>query len=206
MDEAPSPQTTDAQPLSSSSQATVCAICQAPISPGEPVTPCPGCKAEYHAECWTENKGCAIYGCSEVPATEGRAAVETPVAYWGQEYKPCPVCNAQILAAAVRCRQCGSVFQTARPLGSAEFSIAASQEAQAPRLRRTIIWLFILCVVPFTAPVAAVIGLIWRHSHQEEIRKLPSLYSALAHIGVGVGIFQTVAIVIVTVLFTLLRS
>jgi len=206
MGEAPLIPTPDAQAPGSPEPSALCAICQTPISPEESRTACPGCKAEYHDECWTENKGCAIYGCSQVPATEGRAAVETPISYWGQEYKPCPVCNAQILAAALRCRQCGSVFQTARPLGSAEFSIAASQEAQAPRLRRSIVWLFILCLVPFTAPVAAVVGLIWRHSRQEEIRKLPSLYGALAHIGVGVGVFQTAAIVILAVLFTLLRS
>jgi len=206
MGEATLPPAAAAQTPDPTPPSAICAICQTPISPDESRSSCPGCKAEYHNECWTENKGCAIYGCSQVPATEGRAAVEMPVAYWGQEYKPCPVCNAQILAAAVRCRQCGSVFQTARPIGSAEFSIAAFQEAQAPRLRRHILWLFILCLVPFTAPVAAVVGLIWRQSRQEDIRKLPSLYGALAHIGVGVGVFQTAAIVILAVVFTLLHS
>jgi hypothetical protein len=132
--------------------------------------------------------------------------VEVPVAYWGQEYKPCPVCSAQILAAALRCRKCGTIFKTARPLESDEFSKAVSQEASAPRLRRSIVWLFILCVVPFTAPVAGVVALLWRHSRQEDIRRLSSIYSALALIAVVVGLFQTVAIVVLGALFTLFRA
>jgi hypothetical protein len=206
MDEAPLSPTAESNVTEPPASSILCAICQTAIAPEAPRTDCPGCKAQYHAECWAENKGCAVYGCSQVPATEGRAAVEVPVAYWGQEYKPCPVCNTQILAAAVRCRHCGSVFQTARPLDSSEFSIAASHEAQAPRLRRSIIWLFVLCLIPFTAPVAAIIGLIWRHSRVEEIRKLPSLYGALANIGVGVGVVQTVVIVLLAMVFSLLRS
>jgi hypothetical protein len=141
-----------------------------------------------------------------VPPTEGRSTLEIPVAYWGQEKKPCPVCNALILAAAMRCRSCGAIFQTARPLDSAEFTSAASHEIQAPRLRRIIVFLFVLCLIPFTAPVAGIVALIWFQSRGEAIRKLPSLYSALIKIGIGVAFFQTTAVVLLAVLFMLLRS
>ena len=199
------PAPADAAPVPRPDEAR-CAICQTPIAAGESKTSCPGCQAEYHAECWNENGGCAVYGCDRVPPTEGRAAIEIPVAYWGQENKPCPVCGAQILAAAVRCRHCGAVFQSARPLDSAEFSRAASDEARAPRLRRQIVWLFVLCLIPFSAPIAAVVGLVWLQSRQDQIQKLPSLYGALAKIGVGVGFFQTAAIVLLALLFTLRHS
>ncbi len=141
----------------------LCAICQTPLGPteNEPTTTCPACDAKYHADCWLQNGGCAVYGCAQVPATEGRASIEIPVGYWGQEHKPCPVCNAQILAAALRCRHCGTVFPTARPLGSAEYSRATSQEAQSPRVRRIVLWLFVLCLIPFSAPIAAVVGFGW---------------------------------------------
>src|SRR5512138_2081358 len=89
---------------------SLCAICQSSLEPPSELTRCPECQSAYHADCWQENGGCAIYGCAQVPATEGRAALEIPAAYWGQEEKPCPACGRQILAAAVRCRHCGATF------------------------------------------------------------------------------------------------
>src|SRR5579872_4876548 len=98
-----------------------CAICLSPIGPEDEKTVCPSCNAVYHAECWKENGGCAVYGCAQVPAIEKRQAIEIPVSYWGQENKKCPSCGNEILAAAVRCRHCGTVFQSARPQESDEF-------------------------------------------------------------------------------------
>jgi hypothetical protein len=181
----------------------LCAICQSVLSEGEAKVACPDCHAEYHAECWEENHGCAIYGCAQVPATEGRSAIEVPIAYWGQENKACPVCRKEILAAAVRCRHCGAIFQSARPLATDEFSRSAAWKAHSPLLRRKIVWFFVLCVIPFTAPVAAVVGWFWRQSHGEEIDNLPSLYPALLTISLAVGFFQTAAIVVLTLLFAL---
>lgn len=186
--------------------AGLCAICQSPILEGEANTNCPGCQAGYHADCWNENQGCAVYGCANVPATEGRRSIEVPVGYWGQEYKPCPVCNRQILAAAVRCRNCGTTFQTARPLDSTEFSRSASLQAQAPRLRKTIIWMFVFCLIPFTAPFGAVTAWIWSHSRREEIESLPSLYGALNKIGPIIGAVETGVIAIIGTLFALMRT
>jgi len=188
---------TEAEPL--------CAICQSALSPEEAKIVCPDCHTEYHADCWQENQGCALYGCARVPATEGRSAIEIPTAYWGQENKACPVCQKEILAAAVRCRHCGAIFQTAQPLASDEFSRAAAVKAQSPRLRRIIVWYFVLCIIPFTAPVAALAGWFWRQSHRDEIETLPSLYPALLAISLIVGLLQTVTMVILTMLFTLVR-
>lgn len=202
----PVPSAAGANAGAATGERTLCAICQTPIADGDARTECSGCHAGYHEECWKENGGCAVYGCSNVPATEGRTAIEVPVAYWGQENKPCPVCNAQILAAALRCRHCGTVFQTARPVDSAEFSRTASHQAQAPRLRRNIIILFVLCLIPLTAPVCAIIALFYAQSRREEVGQLPALYGALAKIGIGVGFFQTAAIVILAVIYTLTRS
>lgn len=45
----------------------ICSICQCPVEADEQ-TACPQCRQPYHAECWQENQGCAIYGCSQVNA------------------------------------------------------------------------------------------------------------------------------------------
>ena len=73
-----------------------CPICQWPIESGEAQTLCPGCRTEYHQECWQMNGGCAVYGCKYVPPTEHLEDIEIPVSYWGQEYKPCPACRAMV--------------------------------------------------------------------------------------------------------------
>src|SRR5881275_814501 len=47
-----------------SSSRSNCAICLDQIRDEDMQTACPVCRAPYHSECWQENRGCAIYGCS----------------------------------------------------------------------------------------------------------------------------------------------
>jgi hypothetical protein len=160
---------------------------------------------EYHVECWQENGGCAIYGCSQVPTIEKRQALEIPVSYWGQENKQCPNCKREILAAAVRCRHCGAMFDSARPQDAAEFQQRTELTQRLPALRRTVVCLFVVSVLPCLAPIGAVWGAIWYPAHREDVQALPTLYGALCKIGLGVAIGQTVAMVLVTLLFSLVR-
>ncbi len=184
----------------------VCAICLSPITDSDAKTSCPTCSAEYHAECWNENGGCAVYGCSQAPAVESRRAIEIPMSYWGQENKNCPKCGQQILAAAVRCRHCGTTFESARPQEAEEFRQRADLAQRLPIAKRTVTILFILSVIPCLAPIGAIWGFIWLATHREELRALPSLYSALCKIGLGVAIGQTVIMVLMTVLFAVMRA
>lgn len=42
----------------------VCPYCQTPVSASAESVRCPGCDSPYHKDCWQENSGCAVYGCS----------------------------------------------------------------------------------------------------------------------------------------------
>ena len=183
----------------------MCAICLSPIGEAEAKTVCPACTARYHTECWEENGGCAVYGCSQAPAVESRRAIEIPPSYWGQENKNCPKCGREILAAARRCRHCGATFESVRPQDAREFQQQAELSERLPAVRRTVVWLFIFSVLTCLAPVGAVWGILWYPAHREEIRALPSLYGALCKIGLAVGIGQTVALVVLTLLYALVR-
>jgi transcription elongation factor Elf1 len=183
----------------------VCGVCLSPIAATEAKTFCPACKAEYHSECWEENGGCGVYGCSQVPVVEKRQAIEIPISYWGQEKKRCPKCQHEILAAAVRCRHCGATFDSARPQNAEEFQQRTELTGRLPATRRTIVWLFVFSVVPCLAPIGAVWGLVWFPAHREDVRLLPTLYGALCKIGLIVAIAQTIAVVVLTVLFVITR-
>jgi len=189
-----------------SPDAVRCGICLSPIAQAEAKQNCSACNAVYHAECWEENAGCAVYGCSQVPAVELRRAVEIPVSYWGQENKQCPGCGQQILAAAVRCRYCGATFESARPQVTEEFRRQTDLSARLPAVKKKVVWLFIFCLLPCLAPIGAIWGLIWYPANRDDLHALPAIYGALCKIGLIVAIGQTVAVVVATVLFTFFRG
>lgn len=45
-----------------------CSICQWPTNTEDVLTTCPACGLTFHAQCWTENRGCSAYGCAQVNA------------------------------------------------------------------------------------------------------------------------------------------
>ena len=45
-----------------------CGVCHWPIEAGEEKHVCKSCGTPFHVDCWTENKGCSTYGCSQVNA------------------------------------------------------------------------------------------------------------------------------------------
>jgi predicted RNA-binding Zn-ribbon protein involved in translation (DUF1610 family) len=184
---------------------TLCAFCQCPVGEGEQATSCPSCRAPYHAACWEENGGCALYGCELAPKVGMRSGIEIPASYWGQENKPCPACGAEILAAAVRCRHCGATFDSARPQDAGEFAMRAEQKQAAPAMRGKAVWLFIFCVLPPTAPIAAIVTLFWWLSRRRQIEALPALYSGLVRLAMIVGFGQTILAVLAALAYTFLN-
>jgi len=179
----------------------LCAICQSTIGPREPTVYCPDCKARYHSECWDYNRGCAVYGCSQVPPTEHLGSLEIPAAYWGKEEKQCPSCGQTILAAAVRCRHCGATFSSARPEGSGEFRQRSNVQQRLPAVRRTAVWLLVLSVLSCTAPLVAIFGTLWYGSHREEVEALPPIHSAICKIALGVSYVQSAVLLSTAVLY-----
>ncbi len=179
----------------------LCAICQGPMAGGESTVFCPDCKSVYHEECWEYNQGCAVYGCPQVPSTQGLTDLEVPASFWGQEEKACPRCGRMILAAAVRCRHCGATFASAAPQGRYAYHAHQDVQARLPAVRTATLWLLVLGILPCTAPLAAVGGPIWYVQNRDAVRALPPLNGAMAKIAIGVACCQTALAVLFTLLY-----
>lgn len=76
----------------------VCPYCRAPISEEEPLTACDGCGTRHHADCYAENGGCTIFGCSCAPAEEPKLTVSAPDLLQAHHSAPTPSGNQPSVA------------------------------------------------------------------------------------------------------------
>jgi TM2 domain/Prokaryotic RING finger family 1 len=58
--------------------AAACPYCRAKICEEDLSLACEGCGTLHHADCYTENGGCTIFGCSKAPADEPKLSVSAP--------------------------------------------------------------------------------------------------------------------------------
>jgi TM2 domain-containing membrane protein YozV len=58
--------------------ALVCPYCRTNIAAGDEPLVCEGCGAAHHADCYAENGGCTIFGCTKAPGDEPKVSVSTP--------------------------------------------------------------------------------------------------------------------------------
>lgn len=183
-----------------------CAICQTELAPGESTTECPACSAPFHEDCWAEVGGCGVFGCSQVPATQKREDLEIPPGYWGQEHKPCPHCSRMILAAALRCRGCGAIFESAAPQSADAFVQGKVLDAKRSSLMSQARWIFCLSILPLTAPLGTLVAVAWYRSNRDALRRLPALYAGLGKLAIIIGGSVTLALVALTALYAAVRG
>lgn len=76
----------------------VCPYCRTEIGTGEGEgLDCPGCGTPHHADCFAENGGCTVFGCSKAPVDEPKISLTgTEISTGGQA----PIAPAQGLPAA----------------------------------------------------------------------------------------------------------
>ena len=54
---------------------TSCPYCRAPFEPDDEITVCESCATPHHADCYAENGGCTVFGCSKAPVDEPKISV-----------------------------------------------------------------------------------------------------------------------------------
>jgi TM2 domain-containing membrane protein YozV len=58
--------------------AGVCPYCRSKIVAEDGPMVCEGCGTAHHPDCYAENGGCTIFGCSKAPGDEPKMSVSTP--------------------------------------------------------------------------------------------------------------------------------
>ena len=53
-----------------------CPYCRTKMTDQERVRKCPSCETPHHEDCWAENKGCTVFGCSMAPPEEEKVSVD----------------------------------------------------------------------------------------------------------------------------------
>ena len=137
----------------------------------------------------------------QTPATQPRTDLEIPVSYWGQQHKQCPSCGTQIMAAALRCRNCGATFASARPEDSDTFRSRATQQTRRPGIQKMAIVVAALCIIPCFSPVGLLIAAIWYPLRRKELATLPGLYRTLLIVGMIVAVILTAGTVLLSLTY-----
>ena len=178
----------------------VCSICQTSVVAGEPMVRCPSCSIPLHAECWTENRGCSVYGCQAAPKTDDKAtpAAADLAATWDED-KNCPSCGRKIRGRALRCRHCGAAFGSREAMTREQFHTREYQDQEYRTARTTVFTWFLLSATGCLSPVTlfATGALIWGGKLGKlEYRRLPSVLQTMVKCAFAVNCLLTVLMVL----------
>jgi hypothetical protein len=172
-----------------------CPICQTAIGPDEASLVCPACDQVHHRECWNDVGGCATYGCDNAPKTEKTEVATAPLAAWG-DTKRCPACGETIKSIALRCRYCGTDFETVDPLSLKDLRSQVGKEERLRTTKTIVIALFVVSIAGCLAPLAAIASLAYVLLQHRAIAKAGPTYMVMGYSATAISILYSILMVL----------
>lgn len=182
--------------LSAGDPGATCPICQTGIGEDEFAVTCPQCHQIHHRECWSEVGGCSTYGCTQAPAIDkSNATAVQPNSAWGDE-KKCPACGENIKSIALRCRYCGTDFDTVDPMSARDLRRQAERTEALKKFKATIAVLFIVSLIGLFAPLTGLVGAAIILPKRNELVKCGPLFQVLAYASLGLSALYSILMVL----------
>jgi hypothetical protein len=163
-----------------------CPVCQSVVASHEAVLACPTCDQVHHRDCWTEVGGCATYGCDNAPKSDKIAPAEAPRSAWG-DTKKCPACGEKIKSIALRCRYCGTDFETVDPLTLKDLRGQVVKEERLQATRIAVIVLFVLSILGCPAPVLSIVAPCYVFLKRRTIARAGPTYLVMGYSAIGIS-------------------
>jgi len=176
-------------------EGATCPICQSAVGPDEAVLVCPTCEQVHHRECWTDVGGCATYGCDNAPRSEKAAPAQAPLSAWG-DTKKCPACGEKIKSIALRCRYCGTDFDTVDPLTLKDLRGQAVKEERLQATRTLVIVLFVLSILGCPAPIVAIVAPCYVVMKRQTITRAGPTYLVMSYSAIAISLLYSILLVL----------
>jgi hypothetical protein len=171
-----------------------CSICKTLIGDSDVTFVCAECNSPYHKVCWEQLGGCATYGCKVAAIPEKPPPPEPDRRGWGDE-KTCPQCEEKIPSSLIVCH-CGARFPWADPMTPDEYRDWLKEDGQRVRIRKQLVFLFLISLLGLPAPVTGTIAGIQAYRFRKVLVGEVGTYLALGYGACVIGVVYSLIFVL----------